>query len=91
MWEMYSHEPAEPDIVLACAGDIPTQETIAAVSMLREYMPELKVRVVNVVDLMRLCPRDTHPHGMGERGFPGRFHRVDTRRVRLPRLSGGDP
>ena len=69
VWPMYSRQPDEPDIVLACAGDIPTQETIAAVCMLRDYLPELKIRVVNVVDLMRLCPSDTHPHGMSERDF----------------------
>ena len=50
--------PAQPDVVMACCGDIPTLETLAAVSLLREHLPELKVRVVNVVDLMRLQPRD---------------------------------
>ncbi len=69
VWEMYSHRPEEPDIVLACAGDIPTQETIAAAWLLRRYAPSLKVRVVNVVDLMRLCPSDRHPHGMSDAEF----------------------
>jgi xylulose-5-phosphate/fructose-6-phosphate phosphoketolase len=69
VWEMYSSQPAHPDIVLACAGDIPTQETIAAAWMLRRLMPDLKVRVVNVVDLMGLCPPDTHPHGMSDEQF----------------------
>jgi xylulose-5-phosphate/fructose-6-phosphate phosphoketolase len=69
VWPMYSHQPEEPHIVLACAGDIATQETIAAACMLREYIPDLRVRVVNVVDLMRLCPVDVHPHGMSERDF----------------------
>ncbi len=69
VWDMYSAQPANPDIVLACAGDIPTQETIAAAWMLRQAMPDLKVRVVNVVDLMRLCPADRHPHGMSEADF----------------------
>jgi len=69
VWDMYSNRPEEPDIVLACAGDIPTQETIAAAWMLRQFAPELKVRVVNVVDLMRLCPADRHPHGMGDAEF----------------------
>jgi xylulose-5-phosphate/fructose-6-phosphate phosphoketolase len=69
VWDMYSNQPGEPDIVLACAGDIPTQETIAAAWMLRRYVPDLKVRVVNVVDLMRLCPADRHPHGMSDGDF----------------------
>ncbi len=69
VWDMYSNQPGQPDIVLACAGDIPTQETIAAAWMLRQSMPGLKVRVVNVVDLMRLCPADRHPHGMSDADF----------------------
>lgn len=69
IWGMYSNQPEEPDIVLACAGDIPTQEMIAAAWMLRRFAPDLKVRVVNVVDLMRLCPADRHPHGMGDTEF----------------------
>jgi xylulose-5-phosphate/fructose-6-phosphate phosphoketolase len=58
-----------PDVVLACAGDIPTLETLAAASILRERMPELRVRVVNVVDLMRLPPDSEHPHGLPDREF----------------------
>ncbi|MHB2205281.1 phosphoketolase family protein [Methylobacterium sp. CM6257] len=73
VWEMYSNGPENPDIVLACAGDIPTQETIAAAAMLRQYLPNLKVRVVNVVDLMRLCPIDRHPHGMSDEEFTELF------------------
>lgn len=69
VWEAYSHHPEQPDIVLACAGDIPTQETIAAAWLLRRHAPHLKVRVVNVVDLMRLCPADRHPHGMSDAEF----------------------
>jgi xylulose-5-phosphate/fructose-6-phosphate phosphoketolase len=69
VWEMYSNHWEDPDIVLACAGDIPTQETVAAAWMLRQYAPGLKVRVVNVVDLMRLCPPDRHPHGMSDVDF----------------------
>ena len=57
----------EPDVVLACAGDIPTLETLAAAKLLREHTPELKVRVVNVVDLMRLQPASEHPHGLSDR------------------------
>jgi xylulose-5-phosphate/fructose-6-phosphate phosphoketolase len=69
VWDMYSSQPEHPDIVLACAGDIPTQETIAAAWMLRRYLPDLKVRVVNIVDLMGLCPPDRHPHGMSDDQF----------------------
>ncbi len=69
VWDMYSNRPEQPDIVLACAGDIPTQETIAAAWLLRRYAPTLNVRVVNVVDLMRLCPADRHPHGMSDAAF----------------------
>jgi xylulose-5-phosphate/fructose-6-phosphate phosphoketolase len=60
---------AEPDVVLASAGDIPTMETLAAAAWLRERAPDLKVRVVNVVDLMTLFPPDQHPHGMSETRF----------------------
>jgi xylulose-5-phosphate/fructose-6-phosphate phosphoketolase len=73
VWEMYSNHPEQPDIVLACAGDIPTQETLAAAWMLRRHAPDLKVRVVNVVDLMRLCPRHRHPHGMSDEEFTSIF------------------
>jgi len=66
---------AEPDVVLACAGDIPTLETLAATALLREHLPELKVRVVNVVDLMTLQPRSEHPHGLSDRDFDDFFTR----------------
>lgn len=69
VWDMYSNGWEKPDVVLACAGDIPTQETVAAAWMLRKHAPDLKVRVVNVVDLMRLCPDDRHPHGMSDNDF----------------------
>ncbi|AMK23188.1 MULTISPECIES: phosphoketolase family protein [Sphingomonadaceae] len=69
VWDMYSNQPEAPDIVLACAGDVPTQETIAAAWMLRRHAPDLKVRVVNIVDLMRLAPADRHPHGMSDADF----------------------
>jgi xylulose-5-phosphate/fructose-6-phosphate phosphoketolase len=62
-------EGEEPDVVLGCAGDIPTLETVAAAQWLREHAPGLKVRVVNVVDLMTLFPREFHPHGMDETRF----------------------
>ncbi|XVQ16085.1 phosphoketolase family protein [Spirillospora sp. CA-255316] len=60
---------AGPDVVMACAGDVPTLETLAAVDLLRQYFPELRVRVVNVVDLMRLQPDTEHPHGLPDRDF----------------------
>jgi xylulose-5-phosphate/fructose-6-phosphate phosphoketolase len=63
----------EPDVVLACAGDIPTLETVAASALLRERLPELKVRVVNVVDLMRLMDEAEHPHGMSDAQFDALF------------------
>ncbi|GIH94938.1 putative phosphoketolase [Planobispora siamensis] len=63
----------EPDVVLACAGDVPTLETLAAAALLREYLPDLKVRVVNVVDLMRLQPPSEHPHGMPDAEFDALF------------------
>jgi xylulose-5-phosphate/fructose-6-phosphate phosphoketolase len=71
IWEWASNVPEgeEPDVVLGCAGDIPTLETVAAAHWLRENAPELKVRVVNVVDLMTLFPREFHPHGMTETRF----------------------
>jgi xylulose-5-phosphate/fructose-6-phosphate phosphoketolase len=70
-----SDEGTEPDVVLACAGDVPTLEVIAATAILREDLPELKVRVVNVVDLMRLQPESEHPHGLPEEEFDALFTR----------------
>ena len=70
-----SHTGSEPDVVLACAGDIPTQETLAAAGLLRHYLPGLKVRVVNVVDLMRLQPDSEHPHGLPDAEFDALFTR----------------
>ncbi|WP_436761551.1 phosphoketolase family protein [Streptosporangium sp. V21-05] len=63
----------EPDVVLACAGDVPTLETLAAAALLREHLPQLRVRVVNVVDLMRLQPPTEHPHGMSDAEFDALF------------------
>jgi xylulose-5-phosphate/fructose-6-phosphate phosphoketolase len=74
IWEFASSDMAsEPDVVLACAGDIPTSETLAAVAILRERCPELKVRFINVVDLFRLMPEREHPHGLSDREFDGLF------------------
>ncbi|MEU6791353.1 phosphoketolase family protein [Nonomuraea wenchangensis] len=64
---------SEPDVVLACAGDVPTQETLAAAALLREHLPQLRVRVINVVDLMRLQPPSEHPHGMPDAEFDTLF------------------
>ncbi|MCP2343879.1 phosphoketolase, partial [Nonomuraea roseoviolacea] len=64
---------SEPDVVLACAGDVPTLETLAAAALLREHLPGLKVRVINVVDLMRLQPRSEHPHGMPDAEYDALF------------------
>ncbi|MEU1544984.1 phosphoketolase family protein [Nocardia sp. NPDC005745] len=75
-WAGHRDEPGTtPDVVLACAGDVPTLETLAAAAILRERLPELRVRVVNVVDLMRLQPQDEHPHGLPDREFDTLFTR----------------
>ncbi len=74
IWEWASNDaPGPPDVVMACCGDTPTLETLAAVSLLREHLPDLKVRVVNVVDLMRLQPEVEHPHGMSDAEFDALF------------------
>jgi xylulose-5-phosphate/fructose-6-phosphate phosphoketolase len=74
IWEWASNdEDGEPDVVLGCCGDIPTLETLAAAALLRERLPELKVRVVNVVDLMRLQPESEHPHGLPDTEFDALF------------------
>src|SRR5438034_388931 len=74
IWEWASNdERGEPDVVLGCCGDIPTLETLAATALLREHLPELKVRVVNVVDLMRLQPDTEHPHGLSDHEFDALF------------------
>jgi xylulose-5-phosphate/fructose-6-phosphate phosphoketolase len=70
-----SDDDGDPDVVMACAGDVPTLETLAAVDLLRQHVPDLRVRVVNVVDLMRLVPETAHPHGLSEREFDMLFTR----------------
>ena len=68
-----SDEQGDPDVVMACCGDIPTLETLAAVDLIRQHLPELKVRVINVVDLMRLQPESEHPHGIPDSEFDALF------------------
>ncbi len=76
IWQWASNDSrGEPDLVMGCAGDVPTLETLAAVSILRERLPALKVRVVNVVDLMKLQPTSEHPHGLSEGDFDSLFTR----------------
>jgi xylulose-5-phosphate/fructose-6-phosphate phosphoketolase len=69
IWEWASNDEGEPDVVMACCGDVPTLEVLAAVAILRAELPTLRVRVVNVVDLMRLQPDTEHPHGLSDREF----------------------
>jgi xylulose-5-phosphate/fructose-6-phosphate phosphoketolase len=74
IWEWASNDKGgEPDVVMACCGDVPTIETLAAVDMLRKHMPDLKVRVINVVNLMTLQPREEHPHGLSDYEFDTLF------------------
>ena len=74
IWQWASNDQQdEPDVVMACAGDVPTLETLGAVSILRQELPELKVRMVNVVDLMKLQPQTEHPHGLSDSDFDALF------------------
>jgi xylulose-5-phosphate/fructose-6-phosphate phosphoketolase len=74
IWQWASNDQAdEPDVVMACCGDTPTLEILAAVSILREHLPDLKIRVINVVDLMRLQPASEHPHGLTEGDYDALF------------------
>jgi xylulose-5-phosphate/fructose-6-phosphate phosphoketolase len=74
IWDWASNDQgAEPDVVMACCGDVPTLETLAAVDLLRKLVPDLKIRVVNVVDLMTLQPASEHPHGLNDRDFDAIF------------------
>ncbi len=76
IWQWASNDSqGEPDVVMACAGDVPTLETLAAVSILRRHLPALRVRVVNVVDLMKLQPASEHPHGLSDADFDSLFTR----------------
>ena len=74
VWQWASNDDgAEPDVVMTCCGDVPTLETLAAVSILRKHLPELKIRVVNIVDLMKLQPNTEHPHGLSDHNFDALF------------------
>jgi xylulose-5-phosphate/fructose-6-phosphate phosphoketolase len=74
IWPWASNDQgAEPDIVMACCGDVPTLETLAAVSILREHLPEIKIRVINIVDLMKIEPDTEHPHGLNDTDFDALF------------------
>ena len=86
IWDWASNDEGDPDVVMACCGDIPTLETLAAVDILRVHLPDLKVRVVNVVDLMRLQPESEHPHGLSDARVRHPFHQGQARDLRLPRL-----
>ncbi len=75
-WEWASTDDSgDPDVVLACAGDVPTLEALAAADLVRRHLPQLKVRFVNVIDLMRLQPPSEHPHGLSDAEFDGLFTR----------------
>src|SRR5512146_1283274 len=74
IWEWASNDrDGEPDVVMACAGDVPTLETLAAVDLLHRHIPGLRIRVVNVVDLMTLQPHEEHPHGLTDHDFDALF------------------
>jgi len=74
IWDWASTDDgAEPDVVMACAGDIPTMEALAAVQILKQHFKDLKIRFVNVVDLFRLMPETEHPHGLSARDFDSLF------------------
>ncbi len=76
IWEWASTDRgSEPDVIMACAGDVPTLETLAAVKLLRGLLPQLKIRTINVVDLMKLVPETEHPHGLSDRDFDALFTR----------------
>lgn len=74
IWEWASNDKGtEPDVVMACCGDVPTLETLAAVDLIRQHLPELKIRVINVVNLMKLQPQREHPHGLSDQDFDALF------------------
>jgi xylulose-5-phosphate/fructose-6-phosphate phosphoketolase len=73
IWDWASNDLGDPDVVMACAGDVPTLETLAAVTLLRQYVPDIRIRCVNVVDLMVLQPQSEHPHGLEDKDFDELF------------------
>ncbi|MGN7725254.1 phosphoketolase family protein [Luteimonas sp. 22616] len=75
VWEWASNDDGDPDVVLACAGDVPSMEALAAATLLREYVPDIRIRVANVVDLMALQPPSEHPHGLSDEAFDSIFTR----------------
>jgi xylulose-5-phosphate/fructose-6-phosphate phosphoketolase len=75
IWQWASNDADNPDVVMACAGDVPTLETLAAVTLLRDTIPDIRIRVVNVVDLMALQPKTEHPHGLEDQDFDALFTR----------------
>ena len=92
IWDWASNDQgAEPDVVMACCGDTPTLEVLGAVSILREHLPELKIRVVNVVDLMKLQPASEHPHGLSDTDYDSLFTTGQAHHLRLPRIPVADP
>ena len=92
IWEWASNDDgADPDVVMACAGDVPTLETLAAVTFLRARLPEIKIRVVNVVDLMSLQSPSEHPHGLSDERLRLDVYRRPARHLCIPRLPGADP
>jgi xylulose-5-phosphate/fructose-6-phosphate phosphoketolase len=77
IWQWASNDQgSEPDVVMACCGDTPTLEILAAVSILRQHLPALRIRVINVVDLMRLQPSNEHPHGLQDKDYDSLFTRT---------------
>ena len=91
IWQWASNDQGgEPDVVMACCGDVPTLETLAAVDLLRRHAPELKVRVINVVNLMTLQPSTEHPHGLSDRDFDALFTDRQADHFCLPRLPVAD-
>ena len=92
IWEWASNDRGEePDIVMACCGDTPTLETMAAVTILRDELPDLKIRVVNVVDLFKLQSDHKHPHGLSDSRVRCNLHKRQAGYLRIPRLSDPDP
>ena len=91
IWEWASNDCGEePDLVMACCGDTPTLETMAAVTILRDELPELKIRVVNVVDLFKLESNHKHPHGLKRQRIQCTVYNRQAGYLRIPRLPNSD-